>query len=146
MTRHPTKKNLRTAMEAQAPLSRNSDINDLVQLVGVEAVQTLLTTCGGMSVYIPTPERMADSHWLVVALGWDKAALIADRYAGDRLSLPLVKGNRARVWSELNRGIQQGLSVPELVRRTGLHERTIRRHRNSHTSTDTRQFDLFDRS
>lgn len=146
MTRHPNQKTLRVAIEAQAPLSSNDDINDLVQLVGVEAVQTLLTTCGGMSVYIPTPERMPDSHWLVMAVGFEAAMLIADRYAGDRLSLPLVKGNRARVWSSLHRGIQQGLSVPELVRRTGLHERTIRRHRNGQTTTDTRQLDLFGKS
>ena len=62
----------------------------IADVIGVEKTLQLARlpqVSNNRSVYIPTPKRLGDSHWLVQALGETTARKLSEEYPGFQLSL-----------------------------------------------------------
>ncbi len=106
-------------------------IDLLKEVLGDNGARKMLEAKGGQEVYIPSPENLAEGHWLAETLGRDQALKVCGRFQKERLSLPLGPlGGRRR---DLHRRVidmsLEGESVNRIVQATGLHSRTVRRLR-----------------
>ncbi|SBW13047.1 conserved hypothetical protein [uncultured Alphaproteobacteria bacterium] len=113
-------------------------LGDIAEVAGVSAALQVAAARGGRVAYIPTPDHLPPEHWLVVAVGAEAAAAIARRLGGGALLIPLgpLGGTRGRVWATIRAAIDEGCSAPEAAARAGVHERTVRRHRNRRDDED----------
>ncbi len=140
-----------TAPAAQPKLPRL--LGEIEQLVGLRAALQVASAAGGRRRYVPAASNLAADHWLVVAIGLENARIVADHLSagtgGMHVLFPLgPTGKRAEQWKALQDALAAGGTNNQVAGDTGLHERTIRRHRNGHAGTarrDPRQPALFDR-
>lgn len=97
---------------------------ELVGLVGLEATRQLIAVWGGQHLYFP--ETVPADHPLALEVGLHQAERLSQRFGGLRLLIPLGYAFSQR---ERNRAIREahaaGATVPDLVRRFHLCERTI---------------------
>lgn len=85
---------------------------------------------GGRRVYIPRREGLKPGHWLVDAVGMDKAGKIADALGGGHIDLPLgPAGTRARTWRTIAEATRAGRSIAQTARLAGVDDATVSRHR-----------------
>lgn len=114
---------------------------DIAAVAGDEAAVLVAKVAGGRRVYIPRPAGLRAGHWLVEAVGPDRARLIADLLGGGEVDLPLGPGgSRARTTRAIHRALDNGLSVTAIVRLTGVDDSTVWRHK---ARRKCRQGDLF---
>lgn len=106
-------------------------IEIIKEALGEAKALKLLEAKGGQEVYIPTPENLLDSHWLVEILGRPLAVKMCERFQKEKLSLPLnpLDGKRWELHRQVIDMSLSGASVNVIVAATGLHARTIRRLR-----------------
>jgi hypothetical protein len=105
-------------------------LTDLTELIGQEKTSTFLATYGGQVVYIGSQEKLTPESWLSKTLGFESALRLSSVYGRTTLTLPLAgSGLRSSVWAKVEQMVAEGKSVNQIVRATGLHHRTIRRHR-----------------
>lgn len=121
---------------------------DIEEVAGAAAALQVAAAKGGSEAYIPMPENLRPGHWLVEAVGMEAAELIARRLGSGHVEIPLgpAGGHRGKVWAAIRKALADGKSAPEAARLAGVHQRTVRRHRNGHSGaevTDPRQGDLF---
>ncbi|MCB1473813.1 MAG: hypothetical protein KDJ68_13265 [Rhodobiaceae bacterium] len=115
---------------------------DIVDVVGLKAALTLAKEQPGQRIYVPT--RPAKEHWISKTIGADLAAKLAHRYGGTEIDIPLMaSGNRAQRWAMVEKAIEDGHSVSEIIRLSGLSRRTVYRHKAHIDRTDSRQGRLF---
>lgn len=116
-----------------------SVLAEIAEVAGVAAALQVAAARGGRVAYIPAPDHLVPDHWLVLAVGAAAAAAIAQRLGGGSLLIPLgpLGGNRGRVWATIRTALGEGCSAPEAARRAGVHERTVRRHRNRGDDDDS---------
>jgi len=110
---------------------------DLVEIIGEEATLALCAARGGQVVYIPAPENLTDTHWIIQTLKptynagqeWDVAALLTERWRCEVLTLPLgpEAGSRNGLQRQELDLASQGVSANSIARLTGLTIRTVRR-------------------
>jgi Mor family transcriptional regulator len=104
---------------------------DLVPLLGITAVEKLVSAYGGRHVYVPLPESLSDEHELVALLGWADARRLAGHCRGHRggawLKFPLARTARKRLRDAVivHRHFVEKISVRDLVREYALDERQI---------------------
>lgn len=111
---------------------------EIAEIVGREAALRLAIDRGGQQVFIPA--SVDADHWLAKLIGLDAAmALCAHfrigsaeqtaqaRFNGVYLLIPLAAQVRRN--ARLRMLIEQGLTDRQIIRMTGLHTRTISRHR-----------------
>ncbi len=108
---------------------------EIAEVAGETAALQIAHAKGGLErVYIPTPERLAAGHWLVDLVGADKARAIAQRLGGGHIEIPMGEtARRARKWAVMRQALDAGKSGAEAARMAGVHQRTVRRHRNGHS-------------
>jgi len=105
-------------------------LDEIAELAGLEAALALASHKGGEKKFIPTPDRLDDAHWLVVACGRPAAELIAQRLGGTMVEIPRgPSGNAARTARRIRTLIEQGASSNEIARACGVVFRTVTRHR-----------------
>jgi hypothetical protein len=105
-------------------MSRNEDTisySDLVGLIGEAKALSLSKDRGGRSLTIPAPHRLGPASPVVVLVGVDAAIVLARRFGGARIAVPLGPGRRARVW-ELREG---GRSIAAIAAEMRCTERTV---------------------
>jgi len=105
-------------------MSRNEDTisySDLVSLIGEAKALALSKDRGGRALYIPSPDRLGPTSPVVVLVGVDAATILARRYGGADIDVPLGPGRRARIW-ELREG---GRSVAAIAGEMRCTERTV---------------------
>jgi len=124
-------------------MTQQNLFNDPVTLPGVlaeiasvadsEAALRIAQVCGGGRAYFPMPRSLSDDHWLVRCVGRDHAVAIAQLLGGCETEVPLglAAGNRAEVWGNIQKYLEQGLSVDQVARLVGVSSRTVRRHKSS---------------
>jgi hypothetical protein len=102
----------------------------LIELIGEDQTRLLLYHRGGEQVYIPKEERLDPEHWLVKAVGMDSAKVICKHFCQVSLVLPLgLNGVRNRAIELVDRGLESGASINQIVRVSGLSGKTIRRRK-----------------
>lgn len=121
---------------------------EIEEIAGLAAALKVADVKGGGRAYIPA--RLKADHWLVVALGWETAELIAHHFTSGRgsveLDIPLgpagtVAKARANIARMIDRG---GVSSDEIARATGMSRRTVlRKKAKIRRDEDDKQADLF---
>jgi hypothetical protein len=98
---------------------------------GLRAAMQLAEARGGCRAYIPRPDALREGHWLVRATGMEAARAIADALGGGEVEVPLgpFAGNRAAVWTAIERALNAGQTVEQTARQVGVTARTVRRHK-----------------
>jgi hypothetical protein len=112
---------------------------EIVDVAGEAAALQLAHAKGGLErVYIPKPENLAKKkgRWLVDLVGEVAARAIAKRFGGGQVEITMgTTAKRARRWRVMNDALAQGKSAAEAARAAGVHQRTVRRHRNGHSGS-----------
>ena len=97
--------------------------DELEELLGPEGLAALSAARGGRRAYVPRAPR--DSHWLVEALGRERADRLAWRFGGDRIDIPSRPPPEAR-----NARIRElralGRPLSAIAAEAGISERQVR--------------------
>lgn len=100
-----------------------AELEWLIAPLGVEATLALIEQRGGVRVFVPL-EPTADNE-LARIVGLDAARALAAAFGGERLRVPLARGKWTGAWrARIYRA--RGMSLPEIARRLGCVENTVR--------------------
>lgn len=113
---------------------------ELRSVIGHNAMARLAIAYGGTDVYIPALLPADEDHWLIATIGSTAAQKLVEHYSISRSSsvarydprygrgclLKIPKGPKELRIEPL---IAAGLSGPEIARKLGIHERTVRLHK-----------------
>ena len=99
--------------------------DELLELIGPEALRELSAARGGRRLYVPRSVR--SGHWLAGALGPEVAERLAFQYGGCRIDIPELGVRRADRNEEIRRCHAAGASMADVAGRFGLSERQVRR-------------------
>lgn len=112
----------------------SGDLAEIAEVAGNGAALALVAVKGGTRVYIPKPDSLAAGHWLVDTVGAEAARLIAERFGGNGVEVPMgIAGARAKTWAVLRKALADGHDTATAARLAGVHQRTVRRHKNGHS-------------
>lgn len=125
---------------------------EIAEVAGLPAALKLAREKGGVECYIPA--RVSDDHWLVRCVGREAADKISAHFSaaidddrrksrhGVKILLPLGQtGSRADARRRAIEALDQGASLADAARRSGLHQRTVQNLRAK--MQDNRQGSLF---
>lgn len=123
---------------------------EIAEVAGENAALAIAGIKGGAPAYFPFDPP--DDHWLVAAVGREKATLIGRKLAtgkgGIELEVPLGPlMSRNQVWREIRRRLRAGETKPKIARALGIHYKTVQAHKNRHrklADISVLQLDLFD--
>jgi hypothetical protein len=112
---------------------------EIAELVGEQAALTIASRAGGTRIYFPATAD--DKHWLVASIGREAADKVCAHFAvdrrGQRIEIPLFVGG---TFQQLVRAVAKrvheldgdGASSSEIVRKVGITQRSVHRHRARH--------------
>lgn len=83
-------------------------------------------------IYIPTPDRLNEEHWLVQLVGADAARAIAIGVGHGSIDIPPAvsyRSRRRRQWEMMARMTAEGASLTQIARALGIDRSTARRAR-----------------
>jgi len=98
-------------------------LREVAALIGVEPALALARAGRGRDVYVP--DVMPADHWIVLAIGMERARIFARRYGRDTLTLPTAK--KVLAMMDAARLHDEGRSVPVIAARLKLTTRHVRR-------------------
>jgi hypothetical protein len=114
---------------------------ELVDVIGLQAAQSLVSEYGGVRLTVPT--KMPEDHPLAELLGIDAARKLSHHYAQERLDVPNAK---AAIMAVRNKQMREdhadGMSARQLARRENLTERRVWEILSEGVHDD-RQVDMF---
>lgn len=106
-------------------------LGEIAEIAGEGAALQVAAAKGGLEkVHIPYAANLYPDHWLVKAVGAEKAAKIAEALGGDaKVDIPLgpLGGSRHRAKHALKKALGSGSSTASAARLAGVHQRTARR-------------------
>lgn len=100
---------------------------EVAEVAGREAALDLALHMGGQPLHVPKPGHIAPEHPLVRAVGATAARIVADRFQGESLYIPIAR--RAQVLKLAEQGLPNG----DIARRLGISRRSVERHRQATT-------------
>jgi hypothetical protein len=113
---------------------------EIAELVGEQAALAIASRAGGTRIYFPA--HADDKHWLVASIGRaaaDKvcAHFTVDERRGQRIEIPLYVGGTFQqlvraVAARVHKLDAEGASSTEIVRKVGITQRSVHRHRARH--------------
>jgi hypothetical protein len=125
---------------------------EIAEVAGLPAALKLAKEKGGVECYIPA--RAPDDHWLVQCVGREAADKLCAHFVaaiesdsgrsrhGVKILLPLGEsGTAADARRRAREALDNGASLSEAARRSGLHQRTVQNIRAR--MKDRRQGSLF---
>lgn len=108
-------------------------LGEIQEVAGLAAALQICAVKGGGPAYFCSPDRLTEDNWLVQAVGWNTARLLAIRFctrAGGQIKIPQgPNGSRRKQWVTIRRMLADGMSAIEVARALGIDEKTVRRHR-----------------
>lgn len=126
-------------------------LQDIADLIGVQAMLKLVDACGGTEIYIPSTTLMARDEWSAHAslptraIGVANMAKLATAFGGSHIEIPrATRHQKAMRNAAIRRAVEAGRSKQALARSEKITTRHIRRICNG-GAIDPRQIDLFDR-
>lgn len=129
-------------LESYLPAS----IRELVNLIGLPAVEKLVKRYGGTYVYVPAPENLTEDHPLAELIGLEPARKVAGHCRNGKLKVALGREamRRARNADIVRKHFVEGWTMRQLALEYDLDERQI--HTIVHTTplSMPRHPDLFD--
>jgi len=113
---------------------------EIAELVGEQAAIAIASRAGGTRVYFPA--KADDKHWLVQSIGRAAADQVCahfsvDERRGQRIDIPLYVGGTYRqmiraIAERVHKLDEDGGTSSEIVRKVGLTQRSVHRHRARH--------------
>ncbi len=100
-------------------------LSDFASRAGLDAALRLAETAGGQRKYIPRKEALYEGHWLVLALGWSAAHILAEMWGGESWDIPAAVSYTSKKQAILN---TQG-SASAVARKYGVSARYVKRLR-----------------
>ena len=100
--------------------------DDLRAILGREGLEALSASHGGERKYIPRGP-VADSHWLVEAVGRDRAKALLWHLGGVDILIPSGPARRARRDGAIRAEHKSGKSLARIARERRLSVRQVRR-------------------
>lgn len=109
---------------------------EIADVVGIDAALAIAEAKGGQAVSIPS--RMADDHWLVRAIGRDKALALSHHFGSGvrrvQLEVPLgpsgsYLADRRRRARLVREALAEGTTANEAARRAGITRRSVHRQK-----------------
>ena len=94
-----------------------AELAHLTDLIGADALLRLIEAYGCTRLYIP--ETPTEDTLLAKVIGLRLACIMANRYGGDYLKVPLSRNWRVRVYRA------RGWSYAEIARHLGMTESTV---------------------
>lgn len=122
----------------------------IADIAGEEAALAIARARGGTLAYIPAADNMTEDHWLAVAVGIERARLIAKALVsgilGDRFAIPLGPEGGLKTYirarrSAASEALASGASIDEAARLAGIDRSTVLRIKRQ--MRDERQGNLF---
>jgi hypothetical protein len=116
-------------------------LQEIADLVGEGNAIALASRHGGTRVYFPTSEKLHEAHWLWQLMPFDDARKLCDHFSvdgrGQRFEIPLYVGGTYRqfvraIAERVHKLDQDDASSTEIVRKVGVTQRTVHRHRARH--------------
>jgi len=108
-------------------------LGEIQAVAGLAASLQICAVKGGGPAYFCSEERLTEDNWLVQAVGWEAARLLAREFGGranPQLKIPLgPAGSRRKQWAAIRKMLAEGKSAIEIARTLGVDEKTVRRHR-----------------
>lgn len=104
----------------EPPTAWGGALRGVAKVHGDDAALAVVEAYGGTTVYVPAC-RIPDEHPLVLSLGREIAETLQRSAAGEHAYIPTSRALRCRI---LHR---QGLTVPDMARRLGITQRSVRR-------------------
>lgn len=104
---------------------------EIAAVAGMDAAMAVARAKGGVKAYFPA--RPKEGHWLVDAVGMEAArtictALVSGR-SGLEIDVPIgPAGSRDSARQVIETAYAGGMQAKDVVRLTGVSERTVRRH------------------
>lgn len=107
-----------------------STAQEIAEVIGVEKTMELVrgkqkTKC--RSLYVPSPNRMKSSHWLVQTIGEEAARELSQEYAGEPLTIPkcssVIKLERNKRIVQMR---QQGFRYQDIADTLGMNVSTVK--------------------
>lgn len=106
----------------------------LTEAIGADATLRLIEEHGGTRVYVPKDINQGSAARLGIPLSAARA--LSERFGGEQVLVPIARAWRVRLYRA------QGMTLPVIARRLGVHERAVRRILSNAGMTQ-RQPDLF---
>ena len=116
-------------------------LQEIADIIGEAGATAIAARYGGTRVYFPTAASIHEFHWLQQCVGAEAAKKLCDHFEvdgrGQRIEIPLYVGGTYRqfvraVSERLHKMDQDGASSTEIVRKLGVTQRTVHRHRARH--------------
>lgn len=131
-------------MSSVSQLNLPPVLRTIADAAGLTVALKIAQARGGTRVYVP--HRVRAGHWLAELVGLDAAQRVAKLYPGENIDIPLgLTGSVQNARRTARQALDEGASVAQAARASGLTERTIYnlRSREGHLR-DRRQGSLFD--
>lgn len=109
---------------------------EIADVVGIDAALRIAEIKGGQAVSVPS--RLRPDHWLVRAIGQDKAEALSDHFCSGRsraqLDIPLgptgsYLADRRRRAAAVARALADGATASEAARSAGITRRSVQRQK-----------------
>lgn len=109
---------------------------EIAEVVGIEAALSIAEVKGGQAASIPS--RLRDDHWLVKAIGRERAETLSEHFCSGRsraqLDIPLgptgsYLGDRRRRAAVVRQALAEGATANEAARRAGITRRSVHRQK-----------------
>jgi hypothetical protein len=116
---------------------------EIARVAGPVSALRVARAKGGQRVYMLKEESLTPDHWLVEAVGMDKARAIARAFGRGHIDIPLGPSGtmaeaRAKIARALASGLEGGQSANQLARQVGVSRRTVFRHKSGETGGEPR--------
>ena len=99
---------------------------EMAEIIGLEAVLTLVELRGGITLCVPV--RAREDHWLVPHIGIDALRHLTEHYGGEEIEIPrCAAAVRAEMDAELLAKWRAGISQSRLARMYRITERAVRK-------------------
>ena len=107
---------------------------EIAEVIGDEGALAIAAAKGGARASFPTPERLHDGHWLVAAVGIDRARALCQHFkvraTGQQFSVPVGPqgGYRAQQRARaraLRKALEAKASIDEAARMVGVDRSTV---------------------
>lgn len=115
----------------------------LARRIGLPALTKLSRRYGGVTIYVPSKERLARSHWLARYIGWEESQALVEE-EGYRLEVPFcLQAVTAALHAEIRAYRLAGNSERETALRFKISARWVRYLMSKSDPVPVPQQDLF---
>jgi DNA-binding NarL/FixJ family response regulator len=109
-------------LHEQPAIARRSLLQTLVEVIGCESVQKMISEFGGARIWVPV--RSTPDAKLTQVLGEESASALCTRFGGDYLQVPNTMNND-EIYQRIAEMHRQGCKINDIALAVGRSRRTV---------------------